>query len=257
MRRLQLVFTVALVTLAIGCSTKNPTAPTAPAVTRLAITGIDAVLTGLTTSYVVTATSADGTSRTVTPTWSSSKPEVASVDSTGRLEGRAHGSTIVTASASGQTVSKTVQVVNNYGGTWEGRFIVKACDAPPGVCADLEVDVFSFPIYLEMSQTGTDLSDIKATLMIPSWFDGAHADISGRVSSNGRLNLAGSSELISHGRTWATFTVEAWDTALSDDGMTGRWTQRLSNRQPPSTEYMDNELKTMKRISNTADGMPR
>jgi Bacterial Ig-like domain (group 2) len=89
-------------------------------VTGLGITGVDAVLTGVSTSYTVAATFADGTSRTVSATWSSSNQGVATVDGSGRLEARTHGSTNLTASAGGQTASKTVQVINNYGGTLGG-----------------------------------------------------------------------------------------------------------------------------------------
>ena len=251
MRPLRLASALAVVTVAMGCDGKNPTAPTP---TVLAITGADAVLTGLSTSYTVTARLDDGTLKTATATWNSSNPEIATVDGAGRLEGRTHGSVTLTASSRGQTVSKTIRVVNNYGGTWAGSFVVKRCDAPLNSCAAKEVDWFSFEISLSLSQTGTDLSDIKATLQIPSWFDGARASINGSVSSDGRLNLAGSSELTSHRRTWGTFTLEAWDTALSDGAMTGRWAQRLDHVQPPSppyTEYMENELLTMKLVSST------
>src|SRR4051794_7519382 len=190
MRRLRLASALAVITLVTGCGGSNPTAPAAPALTALAIAGADAVLTGVSTSYTVTATLTDGTSRTVTPAWTTSNPEIAIIDGEGRLQGRAHGSATLTAASGGQTVSKTVRIVNNYGGTWDGRFVVKGCDAPPGDCAAMEVDVFSFDIHLTISQTGTDQSDIKATLTIPNWFDGAHADIPGRVNSDGRLNLA-------------------------------------------------------------------
>jgi len=253
MRPLRLALALVVVAVAMGCDGKNPTAPTGPAPTVLAITGADAVLTGLSTSYTVTTRLADGTLKTATATWSSSNPEIATVDGAGRLEGRTHGSVTLTASSRGQTVSKTIRVVNNYGGTWAGSFVVKRCDAPLNSCAAKEVDWFSFEISLSLSQTGTDLSDIKATLQIPSWFDGARASINGSVSSDGRLNLAGSSELTSHRRTWGTFTMEAWDTALSDGAMTGRWAQRLDHLQPspPYTEYMENELLTMKLVSST------
>ena len=133
MRRFSLASALALVILVLGCGSHSPTAPPASStVTGVTITGVDTLLTGLSTFYTVTAALGDGTSRTVTPIWGSSNPEVATVDVTGRLEGRAHGSTILTASSGGQAVSKTVRAINNYGGTWEGRFVVNACDAPPG-----------------------------------------------------------------------------------------------------------------------------
>jgi hypothetical protein len=145
-----------------------------------------------------------------------------------------------------------VQVVNDYRGTWVGRFVVNGCDAPPGVCIAYEVDVFDFPIRLEVLQTGNDLSEIRATFLLPSFYQ-IRANLSGRVSSDGRLNLAGSSEVgARRGSAWATFHVGAWDTILSGhDVMTGRWAQRLSIFQPPSNEIMENELSTMTRTSTS------
>jgi hypothetical protein len=88
--------------------------------------------------------------------------------------------------------------------------------------------------------------------LLPSFFQ-IRANLSGRVSSDGRLNLAGSSEVQnSRGSAgaWASFHVGAWDTTLSGpDAMTGRWAQRLSIFQPPSNEIMENELVTMTRTS--------
>jgi hypothetical protein len=175
------------------------------------------------------------------------------VDNSGRLDGLVHGTTTVTATHEGVSATKIVQVVNDYRGTWAGRFVVNGCDAPPGVCLSYEVDVFAFPIELEISQTGSDLREIRAKFMLPS-FDRIRADLIGRVSADGRLNLAGSSELRdSSGSAWATFHVGAWDTSLSGpDAMNGRWAQRLSQFQPPSDIIMEDELETMTRTSRTA-----
>ena len=130
MHPVKLAVVVVFVALITGCNDKNPAGPSppaAPAVTDLVITGVDAVLTGVSTTYTVTATLSDGTTRAVTPTWISSNTDVASVNTAGGLAGRGHGSTNLTASHAGRTASKTVHVVNNYGGTWDGRFVIRAC----------------------------------------------------------------------------------------------------------------------------------
>src|SRR5262245_48227348 len=93
----------------------GPTSPPAPSVAILVTSGADYVLTGSTAAHTATATLSDGSMRTVTPSWSSSAVNVATVDNAGRLDGRAHGSTTLTATYEGRSVSKTVQVVNNYG----------------------------------------------------------------------------------------------------------------------------------------------
>ena len=120
----RLVSVLGLVAVGAGCSGKSPAGPsqsTAPTITGLAIIGADAVLTSLSANYTVTATLTDGTTRSVTPAWTSSNPGVASVDGGGRLEGRIHGSTTLTATYEGRSASRNVQVVNNYSGTWDGR----------------------------------------------------------------------------------------------------------------------------------------
>jgi hypothetical protein len=243
--------------LVIDCGSANPAGPTGHGVSGLAITGPDTLLTGSATTYSVTATFADGRSQIITPAWSSSNPDVAAVDITGRLEARAHGAITLTASSDGQAASKTIRLVNNYAGRWAGNYAVNGCDAPPGVCASMEVDVFAFPISLDVTQTGPDQSDIQATLSLPSVFS-QRASTTGRVNVDGSLSLAGSSDLSSSGGgIWATFQVDDWKTILTADGMTGQWQQRLTIRQPPSTEVMQNQLVTMKRVSNMAPGQVR
>jgi hypothetical protein len=263
MRRARLTRVVLFAVLAAGChektnpATASPPTTTAPTTASLFIAGADAVLTGVPSIYFATATLSDGAFRTVTPTWSSSRADVASVDSAGRLDGRAHGATTLTATHDGVSATKSVQVVNDYRGTWVGRFIVNGCDAPPGVCNAYEVDVFDFPIQLEILQTGNDLSEIRAAFIQPSFYQ-LRTNLTGRVSSDGRLNLAGSSELRDRrGSVWATFHVGAWDTTLSGrDAMTGRWAQRLSRLQPPSDEIMEDELATMTRTSTAITPFP-
>ena len=192
---LKLALVIVITVFATACNGKsNPAAPTAPTATNLSISGVDAVLTGRYTNYTVTATLSDGTTRAVTPTWTSSNTGVASVDSAGRLVGLAHGSTNLTASHEGRSTSKTVQVVNNYEGTWDGRYVIRACDdsgsfkdgvfAPPysdvPYCQMLQL-VAEYPIKLALSQTGSNQSEIRATLNEGN-------PIPGVVTADGRLN---------------------------------------------------------------------
>ena len=170
MHPVRLALAIVSVVLTTGCDGKNPAGPSPPAappVTDLVITGVDAVLTGVSTTYTATATLSGGT-RAVTPAWTSSNTNVASVDSDGHLSGRAHGSTDLTASYAGRTASKTVQVVNNYGGTWEGRYVIRACtdsgdltNRDGGWCRKGPGRVGTVEsIRLLLSQTGTNLSEI-------------------------------------------------------------------------------------------------
>jgi len=91
------------------------------------IGGPDTLLTGVPASYTATATLTDGTTATVLPVWSTADPAIASVDSSGRLEGQRHGSTNIVATYEGRSASRLVHVVANYGGTWSGNYVVRDC----------------------------------------------------------------------------------------------------------------------------------
>lgn len=259
MRPFRLVSAIALVTLAMGCGDKNPTRPsgTTAAITGFAITGADAVLTGLSASYTVTATLADGTTRTVTPAWTSSNPGVASVDSAGRLDGRAHGSTNLTASYEGRSASKTVQVVNNYEGTWVGSYVIRACadtgdltNHDGGWCLGGPGRVGTVDgILLTLVQSGKNLSEITGTV------GSFRETITGVVTADGRLNLVGT--LTERDFDYAEITIAIlqlgqWDTNLDGPGgMTGRWAQDMTfpgGRK--GTAHTENELVTMSRRSS-------
>jgi hypothetical protein len=259
---LRLALVIVISVFAIVCDGKsNPAAPTAPAVTNLSISGVDTVRTGLSTTYTVTATLSDGTTRAVTPTWTSSSTDVASVDSAGRLVGVAHGSTILTASHEGGSVSKTVQVVNNYEGDWIGTYVVRACtdsgdltNRDGGWCRSGPGRVGSVgPIRLALSQSGSNLSDITGTVAASD----AGGNITGLVTPDGRLSLVGGpfSVLDWEGTLiLSTWQILAWDTNLTGPGvMTGNWSQdcasvyfRIGNAK------MANEFLTMTKTSTSA-----
>ena len=249
---------VGLLSLAAACDSQAPAGPsgaTPITATTLAITGPDAVLTNVSTAYDATATFSDGRTQTGTTVWASSNPGIASVDAIGHVEGLTHGSTTLTATYVGRSASKTVRVVNNYGGSWVGKYEVDVCDGLPGWCDDAGWAAFS--ISLEVSQSGTDQSQIRAKFRLPNVLSAERwVSIEGSVTPDGRLKLAGSSELTDRsGRIWATFQVSGWDTDLSGpDAMTGRWEYRLSSvptYRPPYNGYHQSEL-TMTRTSTGA-----
>jgi hypothetical protein len=259
MRPVRLICVLALVALTTGCGDENPTRPSGSgtAVTGLAITGPDAVLTGLSTSYTLTATSADGSTRTVTPAWTSSNPAVASVDAAGRLGGRSHGSTTLMATYEGRSVSKPVQVVNNYGGTWVGKYVIRACTdtgdltnhdggwclAGPGRVGTVE------GILLKLAQSGNNLSDVTGTI------GSFRETVTGTVSPDGRLSLSGTlivRDFYYDDITLETVQLDSWDTILDgSDGMTGRWSEDLTFLTwRIGTAHTENEFVAMTRLSS-------
>jgi hypothetical protein len=266
MHTLKLAPVLMIAALVTACGDKpspvGPSSPAAPAVASLVISGADYVLTGSTTAYTATATLSDGSTRTVTPSWSSSAGNVATVDNAGRVDGRAHGSTTLTAAHDGRSASKMVQVVNNYGGSWSGRYIVRACKDSgvfrDGIYGGSYVDVpwcqalndigsehsFAFTLF----QTGRNYSEIRAT------FGPDGGTTSGIVSAAGRLNLEGTLEVLDwYGDHWGDLQLSGWDMNLDGAGsMTGRWVQNLTMVSQQGSAYQEVELVTMSRTATAS-----
>lgn len=271
MRTLSVALLVVSGSLAGGCGDKaNPARPSplaAPAVSNLTISGVDAILTGVSATYTATATLSDGTTQAVTPTWTSSDLAVATVNSSGRLDGRAHGSMTLTASYEGRSASKTVQVVNNYGGTWTGQYVIRSCQDSgiytDGVFGGIYEDVpycqvpfnrvgTEHSLTLTLSQTGSSPSEITGRFFPDNpEYEG---ELTGVVTPDGRLTLAGTFSLLN----WdldeivGALQVAGWDTNLgAAEGMTGRWTETETVVGRPGSAYQVKELVTMTRTAAT------
>jgi hypothetical protein len=245
-----------------GCGSDSPssptsTTPTTPTVSGLAIAGADALRTNSSQTYTATATLSNGTTQAITPTWSSSNGAVASISAGGLLSGTTHGSTMVMANYQGQTASKTVAVVNSYGGSWNGSWVMRACDQS-GVfrdvswCQDLGGAGSVLPLQMTASQTGTALNQISGTVTIDVGLAGT---VSGSVTPDGRLNVAGSFDVVVEGVTFR-FDISAWDSNIVSPGrMTGRWVLNVTAVNVPGNAYHEGEL-TMTQVSTTAMPAP-
>ncbi|HET7696277.1 MAG TPA: Ig-like domain-containing protein [Vicinamibacterales bacterium] len=261
MHVLRLAGPVLMLAAALGCGSKpNPAAPTAPAgpsISSLVINGADYLLTGGAAAYTATVTLSDGSSRSVTPSWTSSDTRVAAVAGAGRLEALAHGAIALTAVHEGFSASKTVHIVNDYGGSWSGRYVINVC-RDSGVFADGivgggYVDVpwcralnkvgsehaFAFTI----AQSGSDYGAIRAT------FGPDAGSISGSVTADGRLNLDGTLALLDwYGDHFGDLRFSGWNTTLDGAArMSGRWAQDYTMRGQPGSAYEEVELLTMTR----------
>ena len=252
--------------LVIACGDKSnpvaPNSPTAPTVASLVINGPDYVLTRSTTAYTAIATLSDGSIRTVTPSWSSSAVNVATVDNAGRVDGRAHGSTTLTAAHDGRSAAKTVQVVNNYAGSWSGRYIIRACkdsgSFTDGIFSDVPwcQTILGSERFLPFTvfQTGTNYSEIRATFAPDCDSFVGSGTISGVVTADGRLNLEGALKV----RDWfcdpdGDVQLSGWDTNVDATGnMTGRWAQNLTIKGREGSAHEEVELVRMSRSATAA-----
>jgi hypothetical protein len=199
-----------------------PTAPSPipPSVTGITIGGPDAVRTGFAADYTVTASLSDGSSQDVTASASctSSDPSVASIAAPCHLTGTKHGSTTLTVSSQGRTMSKAVNVVTNYGGSWTGEYQVTTCDAAGifrdwGWCEELYQSNFS----LILTQSGSGQDQISGTISL----GGPRVTVSGNVTNDGRLLLSGNNVIGTD-----QFIIGGWSTIA--DTVLGGLAQQMS-----------------------------
>jgi hypothetical protein len=171
---------------------------------------------------------------------------------------RSYGSTTLTAAYDGRSASKTVQVINNYGGSWSGRYIVRVCKDSgiftDGVYGGSYADVpwcrafdgvgSEHPLALTLVQTGRNYGEIHATF--PDL-----GTVSGIVTADGRLNLDGTMKVLDwYGDYCCDLPFSRWDTKLEGrGGMTGRWTQNFTFVRQEGAAYKEVELVTMSRTA--------
>lgn len=260
MRSVRVLVVIGIVILAADCGGTSPTRPSDAGVLRVEVAGPVALLTSTSTSYTVVATLVDGSERTLRSTWTSSDPAIATIDANGRLEGRAHGSTTITASYAGGSASKVVRLVNNYAGTWSGSYVIRACsdtgeltDHDGGWCAagPGRVGTVVNRILLALGQDGSDLTKITGT------FGSYPESLTGVVMADGKLVLSGTLILRDFDDAsivlW-TVQLNDWQTTLSSpDDMTGHWSEALNSlRWRVGTAHTENELVTMHRTSHAS-----
>jgi Bacterial Ig-like domain (group 2) len=134
-----------------------------------------------------------GTPQTVTPTWRTDNTAVATIDAAGQLTPIAHGDVTVIAEYQEARASKLVHVVNDYGASWYGNYLVTRCQATGGFdeagwCdEDATVAVGkTLPVALELVQ---DRDTVTGTL----WLGAVNGSFTGSVATGG--NLTGEAKL--------------------------------------------------------------
>lgn len=232
------------------------TTPPAPTVSALRIDGLDAIRTGFFSDYTATATLSNGTTQTVTPTWTSSNSSIASVDSSGRLTGINHGSITLTATHQGAAASKNVAIVTNFGGTWSGRYVMRVCDqsgafATIRYCQNLGGVGSQGSMGLSLTQSGNDRTQITGAIS----FGTLTGNVTGNVTGDGRLVLGSNFTVTSQGVTFS-FRIGGWETRISGtSNMTGRWADNLAAIGVAGNAYTENEIVTLTRTT-VADAQP-
>ena len=258
MRGLQFAGVVAFPFLIAACGddATKVVAPdsVSPSLRALTIAGADAILTGAPSGYVASGTFSNGTTASVPATWRTSNPAVATVDSTGRVEGRTQGSVNLTASYQGRDVSKTVQVVTNYSGRWQGEYRVLSCEDDGdlanhdgGWCHTVYVPGHVYRIAVDITQDPTDLTSVAAKLSDEIY--------RGSVGGDGGLTVTGVNDVFDWDRENIIAIREIhWNAGLSaDGGMAGRFREDYKSIYfRKGTAQMEYELLTLTRSSEAS-----
>jgi hypothetical protein len=227
----------------------SPAAPTPPPVTVTGVTistTTDMMRVGVSETFAATATHSDG-SVSNQITWSTSDPTVATVDAAGKVSPQKNGQVDVIASHDSATARKTVRIVPNYQGTWQGRYMISNCTQTGdyvliGFCTLFSVGTTA-PIQLVLAQTRDTVS---GTLYLGSM----NSTANGPIDSNGHLAL-------SVGQIPGSYaiTISNWDTvATPDDRMTGHFSEdwRYTSSYMSGVGRFDVELLTVTKTSGSA-----
>lgn len=199
--------------------------PAAPTLTSITIAGPDALLTGTSGDYTVTANFSNQTTQSVTATWSGSGTG-ATVSAAGRVTGQAHGSVALTAAYQGQTASKTVNVVHNYDGRWTGVVVRMTCLLNGDLGRRITQRLCPFgpnermPMSFTVSQPAP-FTDVTAEINLANTILNAR----GNIASDGRMLLAGDTEYqlpdpVSGRPEIVRYTVLNWSTQVSGFNLT-------------------------------------
>lgn len=195
----------------VACG-KSPATPAA-SVTALSLSpATDLIKLKATETFSATATYTTGASEAVSATWTSDNPSVAAVSAAGTVTGMGPGQAIITAAYQGQTVTRTVRVVPDYGGTWAGTWAVTSCQVQGGFraawCAS--VQNAALPATLTLIQTRDVLSG--------TWvLQESTGTVQGTIATSGVLGLTGSSL-----QSGVTITIKSWQSISTDNqSMTG------------------------------------
>ena len=193
MRKSQIVAATFSVIGVLASACGGGDSPSAPAATPQSVTitsSSDRLFIGASETFSATATMSDGSTRSVTGTWGTDAPGVATVDaSTGRVTGVGSGMVTVFVDYQGRRGTKLIRGLPNYQGTWSGSYAVRSCSqSGQASLVDLCGATFSvnrvLPTNLNLTQDGDRVQG--------RFFLGTlGADASGPVQGDGRLLLTG------------------------------------------------------------------
>ena len=231
-----------------GCDS-GPTGPTAqPSSQAVSISiapATDLIKIKSSESFSATTSSANGTSRAATATWSSDNAAVASVDAAGRTTGNASGRATISAQAEGLRATVNLRVVPDYHGRWEGVTRLTGCTADgdfSGSCTDVVGQGLSMTLAITQNRD-TITGDVD--------FDGARGPVSTSIQVDGRLVTTGALTLDLDGIVFDVALSE-WDAASADNQrMTGRFRLDVRHARLSGSWRLEGELMSIAKTAAT------
>jgi hypothetical protein len=229
-----------------GTTPVTPTPPAPPTANSITITsGVDALRAGFFADYTVTANMSDRTTQLVTTqsVWSTSNSAIATVDARGRVTALSHGTISLNATYQGLTVSRSVYIVHNYGGHWDGTFVVRACDqsgifVSSRYCENLGREPLNFA--LELTQGGANADQITGLMSLRNLI----GPVTGSVTPDGRLVLNGPYVATTSGVN-IRVDIPSWLTSpVGSLGMSGFFVYSLTVVGSDGTATQTNEIVT-------------
>jgi hypothetical protein len=208
-------------------------------------------------AFALTATMSDGSTRSVTGTWRSESPAVATVDSNGRVTGVASGDTAIVAESNGvQATPRPIRVVPDYQGYWYGDWQFTACAADGDwtrseICREVPVGL---PLGLELALT-QERDNTTGTLTL----DDLTVPVQGPIRPGGQLTLSGAFTEAVEGIV-VEITVADWESATTDNQrMTGRFAISFRAAGLRGSVRLNGELGIVAKsaLLSTTHGQPR
>ena len=204
----------------------TPAAPTTTTPTASISPGTTVYQIGQTQTLTLTAQT--------TPTnvvWSSSNPNVMTVDSGGNVEAVGVGAATITASADANlSATLSVQIVPIYQGTWTGTAKILACTdlagfLSAGYCARNLGAVNT--ITLTLTQNAASVSGSITKTEGANLLNGS---ITGPIGAGGDITLTGNLAGLANGSN-LQLSVISWNSLADGTSMTGSWAGNITSPQ--------------------------
>lgn len=228
MRRFLAVCFILAAAAATACS--NDETATSPTST----TTSNAAITPTTTVYQIGQTQTLTMTAQNTPTnvvWSSSNPNIVTIDSGGNFVAVGVGAATITASAdAGLSATLSLQIVPIYQGNWIGTAQVLACTdiagfLSNGYCAKNLGTVNA--VTLNMSQSG---ATVNSTITKTEGANLLNGTVTGPIGAGGDITLTGTLAGLASGSN-LQLSVISWNSLADGAKMTGTWSGNITSPQ--------------------------